>query len=118
MKDKHDWSKADEWIKTNSNCTWSEFQKQFPQFPFTDATFYNRKTKLLKKQKKTKDTTTRSYRMLYQTLTTLPQGDVSTDELKGMKRMNDILQKYTKIKIEIVQLVDPSQIEIRQCQTR
>lgn len=123
MKDKFNWGKADEWIRNNQHVAYSEFINAFPKFPFTDATFYNHKTKILHPGLKgiAKETATRSYRTLYETLITIPRVDITDNELKGMKRMNEILRKHAKTKFDIIQVVaedNTTQIEIRQTQAR
>ncbi len=121
-KGTYNWTTADQWIIENSDLSYSAFKKEFPGFPFTDATFYNRKLKLKKKNKLSIETPTRSYstRTLYQTLVSVPSSEIAEEELKGMKRMNEILEKHMKVKVEIIEIIkdDQRQIEIRQVQTR
>jgi len=121
MRGHYNWTEADKWILANFKLGWKEFQKEFPQFPFTDATFYNRKYKLVKGKDVPQATkTTRVYKTLYQTLLTIPRTEVTDSELKGMIRMNEIITKHTNEKIEIIQVVKDEipQIEIREIQTR
>lgn len=118
MKNKYNWTKPDAWITNNNDCTWSEFQKQFPQFPFTDATFYNRKSKLIKGYKTSPSTTQRQFKSLYYAIASIPISEISEEEMKGMQRMLDLIQKHTKIKMEIVDPRQSKNIEIRQSQSR
>ena len=122
MRGHYNWTEADKWILANLKLGWKEFQKEFPQFPFTDATFYNRKYKLVKGKKVASQSSRKaySYRPLYQTLITILKSEMSDEELKGMKRMNDVLEKHAKIKVSIVETIenDIHQIEIRQTQPR
>jgi hypothetical protein len=47
IKNSHDWGKADKWIEENADETYPGFKKAFPQFPFTDVTYYGRCKKIL-----------------------------------------------------------------------
>jgi len=118
--------KMDEWILSHMDESETGFSKAFPNFKHSPQSFYSRKSELKTRSKKPNKNYIQpirqySYRTLYQSLTTIPMSELGKDELKGMERMIDVLQKFTKIKIEMVIVQkgsQPAYLEIRETQNR
>ena len=108
---KYNWSKADKWIKENPGETFPAFKEAFPQFPFTDATYYGRRRRI-------HGGGTRSYtysrKTLYETIGTMDMKEIKNlDALSAMKKLLGFIDKQGKTHVEIVRLSDPDSIEIR-----
>lgn len=103
-KFKIDWDKYDSYIIKNAESTWTEFKKEFQNFEGTDAAYYARKHKLLDK-KSTKSTEHKKIKCFYKTIDSIPETEISKDEIKGMIRLAEIL-KHDNCKIRISKVTE------------
>ena len=108
QKEHYDWNKTDKWIIDNPDVTFPVFKKAFPDFPFTDATYYGRRRKLTGGGRGPYTRKT-----LYETIGTIDAKELSSmNAISAMKRLLSFIDKHGK-EIEIVRLADPDSVEIR-----
>lgn len=108
------WDKVDTWIKNNPEVTFTEFKKEFPQFPFSDATYYGRRRRIIGKPYGSG--TTRG-KTLYETLAKIELAELKdVKPLDAMKKLLEVLNKSSRTGVDIIELANPPAIEIRSFQ--
>jgi len=107
----YDWTVADAWMRKNPTQPYPVFLEKFPNYPFTDATYYGRRRKVTGKGRAY---TSSSRKTLYETLGTFEMAEVQKmNAITAMKALLALIDKNSKTHVEIVQLANPNIIEIR-----
>ena len=107
----YDWTEADAWMRKNPTQPYPVFLKKFPNYPFTDATYYGRRRKVTGKGRAY---TPSSRKTLYETLGTFEMAEVQKmNAISAMKALLALIDKNSKTHVEIVQLANPNILEVR-----
>lgn len=106
----YDWAKADAWMEKNPTAAYPVFKEAFPDYPFTDATYYGRRRKLVGPTRSISS----PKKTLYETMGQFEMKEVKKmDAVTAMRRLLGLIDKHSRTHVEIVQLVDPDALEIR-----